>query len=334
MEETKPGQVTPASVNAPKPAQLPAASLPTTTTTTTAKVLSAPAVDRILTAVHGSGVNIEPRTQRMPADEARAFESAEVDRPARPATMRPARLGPARLETHPPLRPASAVRMASTRSNASYVTPIAAARSPGKKTLDRYSLNADGTQRKTAHGRSNASPKSEVGADEELFDVPPRRVVIASDHRGFEAKQRLQPQLEQLGFELIDLGCHDADNACDYPDYAAPAAKMVAEREVDVAILLDGSGIGMGIVANKVPGVRAATCHDEFTARIAREHNHCNVLCVGTDLVSERALQRVVEIFLTTTFAAGRHVRRVAKLMAIETESLENAKSTSVRASV
>ena len=149
------------------------------------------------------------------------------------------------------------------------------------------------------------------------------RVIVACDHRGYDAKLKLLPKLALLaapagGCETLDLGCSNGTRACDYPDYAAPAARMVAAGEADVAVLLDGSGIGMGIVANKVRGIRAAVCHDEFTARIAREHNHCNVVCVGTELVGERALARVVEIFLTTRFSEGRHVRRVEKVNAIE----------------
>ncbi len=143
------------------------------------------------------------------------------------------------------------------------------------------------------------------------------RLVIASDHRGYEAKTRLLKELSRFECEVVDLGCDGTGN-CDYPDYAAPAARMVACGEAEAAVLLDGSGIGMGIVANKIRGIRAATAHDELTARIAREHNHCNVLCVGTDLVSEKALAKIVEIFLTTPFAEGRHVRRVAKITEIE----------------
>ncbi len=179
-------------------------------------------------------------------------------------------------------------------------------RSMRHKSLARYTLNESAT-----------SPLRGKG---EVSDAV--RLVLACDHRGFEGKHRLIPKLEDFNCQVIDLGCFDGLTACDYPDYAAPAARMVASGEADVAVLLDGSGIGMGIVANKICGVRAATCHDEFTARIAREHNHCNVLCVGTDLVGERALQRVVEIFLTTPFAGGRHVRRVAKLCEIESQQV------------
>lgn len=145
------------------------------------------------------------------------------------------------------------------------------------------------------------------------------RLVVACDHRGYEAKSRLLPELVRFGYEIVDLGC-DAPANCDYPDYAAPAARMVASGEADAAVLLDGSGIGMGIVANKIRGIRAATAHDEITARIAREHNHCNVLCVGVDLVSDKTLADIVGVFLTTAFAEGRHIRRVAKIAELEAE--------------
>ena len=142
-------------------------------------------------------------------------------------------------------------------------------------------------------------------------------VAIACDHRGFEAKKRLLPVLAGKGHALADFGCNST-SPCDYPDYAIPAAKSVATRENEVAILLDGSGIGMSIAANKVKGVRAALVHDEFTARRAREHNHCNVLCLGTDLLSEEQIRNIVEIFLNTPFADGRHRTRVDKIKELE----------------
>src|SRR5438309_1729304 len=103
------------------------------------------------------------------------------------------------------------------------------------------------------------------------------KIAIASDHRGFEAKKRLLPLLKRGGHEVQDFGC-DSTASCDYVDFAAPAARSVAKAENDVAILLEGSGIGMSITANKVRGIRAALIHDEVTARRAREHHHCNAL--------------------------------------------------------
>ena len=148
----------------------------------------------------------------------------------------------------------------------------------------------------------------------------PLKVVVACDHRGFAAKQRIVPFIEQAGHAVTDLGCDDA-KACDYPDFAAPAAFGVRDGKWHAAILFDGSGIGMGIVANKVPGIRAAICHDEVTARLAREHNHCNVLCLGTDLIGPETQANIVKVFLETPFNAGRHTRRLAKLTKIEADA-------------
>jgi ribose 5-phosphate isomerase B len=147
------------------------------------------------------------------------------------------------------------------------------------------------------------------------------KVAVACDHRGFEPKRKLIPLLRKLGHEVEDFGCESAA-ACDYPDYAFPAARSVADGSNAVGILLDGSGIGMSVAANKVRGVRAALVHDEVTARRAREHNHCNVLCLGTDLLSEEQLRNIVEVFLVTPFTDGRHVRRVEKIARIETGEL------------
>jgi ribose 5-phosphate isomerase B len=145
------------------------------------------------------------------------------------------------------------------------------------------------------------------------------RIAVASDHRGFEGKRKLIPMLKQKGHQVDDFGT-DSAASCDYPDFAFPAAKAVVQAICDVGILLDGSGIGMSVVANKVAGVRAALVHDEVTARRAREHNHCNVLCLGTDLLSEQQIVKIVEIFLETPFADGRHSRRIEKIQQIERE--------------
>lgn len=145
------------------------------------------------------------------------------------------------------------------------------------------------------------------------------KLAVACDHRGFDAKRRLLPLLKRLNHEFEDFGC-DGTSAVDYPDHAAPAARAVADRRCDAAILMDGSGIGMSVAANKIRGVRAALVHDEVTARRAREHNHCNVLCLGTDLLSEDQIRQIVEIFLSTPYGDGRHARRVGKLKLLEEE--------------
>jgi ribose 5-phosphate isomerase B len=145
------------------------------------------------------------------------------------------------------------------------------------------------------------------------------RIAVACDHRGYEAKRRLTPVLKAAGHTVEDFGC-DGTAAVDYPDYATPAARAVADGRADVGILMDGSGIGMSVVANKVNGVRAALVHDHVTARRAREHNHCNVLCFGTDLIGEDQIRQIVDIFLSTHFGDGRHARRIEKLQRIEVE--------------
>jgi ribose 5-phosphate isomerase B len=143
------------------------------------------------------------------------------------------------------------------------------------------------------------------------------KIAVGCDHRGYEAKRKVLPLLRKMGHEVSDLGC-EGGGSVDYPDFAVLVARGVAGGQFDLGILLDGSGIGMSVAANKVRGVRAGLVHDEVTARRAREHNHCNILCMGTDLLSEDQIRQIIEIFLTTTFEAGRHKRRVEKVCEIE----------------
>jgi len=159
------------------------------------------------------------------------------------------------------------------------------------------------------------------------------KIAVANDHRSYEAKRRLLPVLKKLGHEVEDFGC-EGTAAVDYPDYAAPAARSVAEGRSDIGILMDGSGIGMSVTANKITGVRAALVHDEVTARRAREHNHCNVLCLGTDLLGEEQVRQIVEIFLDTGYGDGRHARRVEKLKAVESEERQGRRPAAVPANV
>ena len=143
------------------------------------------------------------------------------------------------------------------------------------------------------------------------------RLAVACDHRGFEAKRRLLPVLKRLGHDVRDLGC-DGTTPVDFPDLAATASVCVANGEAEVGILLDGSGVGMCISANKVDGIRAGCIHDEVTARRCREHDHCNVLCLACDLLSEDQIRTITEAFLDVAYGHGRHTRRVEKMMALE----------------
>jgi ribose 5-phosphate isomerase B len=143
------------------------------------------------------------------------------------------------------------------------------------------------------------------------------KIALGSDHRGYQTKTRLKTFLEGLGHVVLDCGS-DSDEPCDYPDLAVPPCQMVATGQAERAILFCGSGIGMTMVANKVPGIRAALCHDELTAEMSRRHNDANVLCLPADLLGEELIRRMVEVWLKAPFEAGRHKRRVDKIMNIE----------------
>jgi ribose 5-phosphate isomerase B len=144
------------------------------------------------------------------------------------------------------------------------------------------------------------------------------RIAVGADHRGFETKARFIPFLKQLGHVIEDYGCDTSTAAFDYPDFALAVGRAVAEGRADIGILFDNTGLGMSIAANKVQGIRAALAHDEVTARIAREHNHCNILCLGCDLQNEGGMRKIIEVFLTSKFAEGRHRRRIEKLKDME----------------
>jgi ribose 5-phosphate isomerase B len=143
------------------------------------------------------------------------------------------------------------------------------------------------------------------------------KIVVGSDHRGFEAKRVIKTIVTDLDHECIDVGTNST-RPVDYPDQAYLAAKMVANKEADRAILVCATGLGMSIAANKIKGIRAALCHDELTARISRDHNDANVLCISGDQIGEVLLRKMVEVWLETAFSRGRHQRRVNKIAAIE----------------
>ena len=143
------------------------------------------------------------------------------------------------------------------------------------------------------------------------------KIAVGSDHRGVAVKQRIVPLLRQHGHEVIDAG-PDNPGSVDYPDYALEVARAVGEGRVERGILICGTGIGMCIAANKVRGVRAASCHDLITAEMSRRHNDANVLCLSADLVGEELMVHMIRVWLDTPFEAGRHARRVEKIAQIE----------------
>ncbi len=139
------------------------------------------------------------------------------------------------------------------------------------------------------------------------------KIAIGSDHAGFITKEALILNLREHGHEVIDLGTHSADRT-DYPDYAVLVAKAVANGEAERGILVCGSGIGVAITANKVQGIRAATCITTEMAELARAHNDANVLCIGERLVSRAEATAIANTFLHTAFEGGRHTARVEKI--------------------
>jgi ribose 5-phosphate isomerase B len=142
-------------------------------------------------------------------------------------------------------------------------------------------------------------------------------IAIGSDHRGTEVKQKLIELLGGLGHQVLDEGTKTAESV-DYPDIAQRVAELVSRGEAERGILICGTGIGMAIAANKIPGVRAAPCHDDLTAEMSRRHNDLNVLCLSADMLGERLIDRMVEIWLNTEFEGGRHARRVQKIAELE----------------
>jgi ribose 5-phosphate isomerase B len=148
--------------------------------------------------------------------------------------------------------------------------------------------------------------------------VPDARVVaLGADHGGYLLKEELKAFLAGLGYAVRDVGCHSTEPV-DYPDYARAVALEVARGAAWRGIMVDGAGIGSAMVANKVPGVRASLCYDVSSARNAREHNDANVLTLGAGLVGTVLARQVVETWLGTAFAGGRHARRVEKINALD----------------
>jgi ribose 5-phosphate isomerase B len=147
------------------------------------------------------------------------------------------------------------------------------------------------------------------------------KVAIAADHGGFKLKEEIKALLASMNIQFEDFGC-ECEQSVDYPDYALPVAEKVAAGEFDRGILVCGTGIGMSIAANKIPGVRCALVHDTFSARATREHNDSNVLAMGERVIGPGLALDIVKIWLETEFQGGRHERRVEKIKEIEAKHL------------
>lgn len=143
------------------------------------------------------------------------------------------------------------------------------------------------------------------------------KIAIGCDHGAFELKQEIIKFLESENHEVKDFGTYTTDS-CDYPDIALPVAEAVAAKEYEFGILVCGTGIGIGIAANKVPGIRAALCSDTFSAHATREHNNANILTMGQRVVGGGLALDIVKTFITSKFEGGRHQNRIDKIAAIE----------------
>jgi ribose 5-phosphate isomerase B len=146
--------------------------------------------------------------------------------------------------------------------------------------------------------------------------LQPRKVAIGADHGGFEMKEALKKVLQSIGCEYQDFGTNSAAPV-DYPDFAQAVALAVARKTCDLGIMIDGAGIGSCMVANKIPGIRAAMCYDEASARNSREHNGANVLTLGGKMISNDRMREIVQVWLSTDLTEERHRRRVAKIDAL-----------------
>ncbi|MDK2985055.1 MAG: ribose 5-phosphate isomerase [Clostridia bacterium] len=145
------------------------------------------------------------------------------------------------------------------------------------------------------------------------------KLALGSDHGGFNLKEKIKEYLDEKGITYEDMGTYNSGSV-DYPDFAKKVAEAVAKGEYERGILICGTGIGIGIAANKVPGIRAALCHDTFSARYAREHNNANILTMGERVIGPGLAIEIVDTWLKAEFSGGRHERRVNKITEIEKE--------------
>lgn len=144
-------------------------------------------------------------------------------------------------------------------------------------------------------------------------------IALGSDHGGFRLKEEVKNYLQEKGYQVRDFGT-DTEDSVDYPDFALRAARAVAAGECQAGILICGTGIGMSISANKVKGIRAALCHDAFSARMSREHNDAQMLCMGQRVIGTGLALDIVKVWLESKFTGGRHCRRVEKIQSYERE--------------
>jgi ribose 5-phosphate isomerase B len=172
--------------------------------------------------------------------------------------------------------------------------------------------------------------KDSVSSAHSVTPVPPDNpvelgngaVAMGSDHGGYKLKEILKRFVVDLGYHVIDVGTN-SEEPCDYPDFAFAVATLVSRGEAWRGVMVDGAGTGSAIVANKIPKVRAACCHNEFVARNSRQHNDANVLTIGGRVIGSEVAKEIVRVWLTTWFAGGRHKKRVEKIDDVEARFLK-----------
>ena len=148
-------------------------------------------------------------------------------------------------------------------------------------------------------------------------ELDERVVAVGSDHAGYRLKESLVDELARLGYEVRDMGT-GSEESCDYPDFALSVAEAVAGGEAEKGVLVCGTGAGMAMAANKVPGIRAAACNEPYTAEFCRLHNDANILTMGARIIDEEAALRILKVFIETGFEGGRHAGRLEKIRGIE----------------
>ena len=162
------------------------------------------------------------------------------------------------------------------------------------------------------------------------WPIDPADIAVGADHGGYRLKERIATELRESGFNVHDCGTNSTESV-DYPDFAHSVARLVAASACRWGIIVDGAGIGSCMVANKVPGIRAATCWDVSSARNSREHNHANVLVLGAGLIGENLALEIVHAWLSTPWGGDRHARRVEKITEIEQHYLARAEVGAMR---
>lgn len=181
-----------------------------------------------------------------------------------------------------------------------------------------------GLQPESAADASSPAPAVASSPAPAAASEAPTTIAVGADHGGYPLKERIGFRLKEIGHEVVDCGTHSAD-AVDYPDFAHAVAQTVARGEAAYGVIVDGAGIGSAMVANKVPGIRAALCYDISSARNSREHNHANVLTLGAGLIGTSLALQIVDAWLATPWAEGRHANRVAKITDVESQYTRSA---------